>query len=269
LPLFLPVSSSPPCSVSRRPIWAGTRGDNLLVGPRTPRVETPTVGTPGRGLLRVDEQLPVKLQMDSLQQPFQPGTILRFESLEFMSLDGGYNMILLPPSRDSDNGGHQPAHRWRNQRRLPHVAEEQHPGLSHHLPRRRRRRRGRHGQAGDGTSSAVEQVDGAGAPTGDTSGFDLASETKMSAVSPQHANSKRTNDASTLARDLLGVTLIPETMVQSTPDATSTPPVDQEVPTDSHLVPFRSSCDPPSDPALVDAFVKACSNPPGYHMWSP
>jgi hypothetical protein len=52
---------SPLCSVSRRPIWAETRSDNLLVGPGTPRVETPTVGTPGRGLLRVDEQLPVKL----------------------------------------------------------------------------------------------------------------------------------------------------------------------------------------------------------------
>jgi hypothetical protein len=25
------------CSVSRRPIWAGTRSDNLLVGPGTPR----------------------------------------------------------------------------------------------------------------------------------------------------------------------------------------------------------------------------------------
>jgi hypothetical protein len=32
-----------------------------------PGVETPTVGAPGRGLLRVDEQLPVKLQMGSLQ----------------------------------------------------------------------------------------------------------------------------------------------------------------------------------------------------------
>jgi hypothetical protein len=145
------------------------------------------------------------------------------------------------------------------------VAEEQHSGLSRHLPRRRRRRRGNHGQAGGGTSSAVERVDGADAPTGDTSGFDLASETKTSVVSPQHANSKRTNDASTLARDLLGVTIVPETTVQSTPDATSTPPVDQEVPTDSHLVHFRSSC----DPALVDAFIKACSNPPGYHMRSP
>jgi hypothetical protein len=100
-------------------------------------------------------------------------------------------------------------------------------------------------------------------------GVDLASETKTSAVSPQHANSKRTNDASTLARDLLGVTLVPETTVQSAPDATSSPPVDQEVLTDSHLVPFRSSCDPSSDPALVDAFIKACSSPPGYHMRSP
>jgi hypothetical protein len=34
--------------------------------------------------------------MGSLQQPFQPGTVLRFGSLEFMSLDGSYDMILLP-----------------------------------------------------------------------------------------------------------------------------------------------------------------------------
>jgi hypothetical protein len=75
----------------------------------------PTVGAPGRGLLRVDEQLPVKLQMGSLQQPLQPGTKLRFGSLEFMSLDGSYDMILLPPSCDNDNGGRQPA-RWRRNR---------------------------------------------------------------------------------------------------------------------------------------------------------
>jgi hypothetical protein len=160
-----------------------------------PGVETPTVGAPGRGLLRVDEQLPVKLQMGSLQQPLQPGKILRFRSLEFMSLDGSYDMVLLPPPRDDDNGGRQPARWRRNRRHLPHVAEEQHPGLSRRLPRRRRRRRGRHGQAGGGTSSAVERVDGAGAPAGDTSGVDLASEMKTSTVSPQHANSKQTDDA--------------------------------------------------------------------------
>jgi hypothetical protein len=264
-----PYCSPPFCPVSRRPIWAGTRSDNLLVGPGIPRVETPTVGAPGRGLLRVDEQLPVKLQMGSLQQPFQPGTMLCFGSLEFMSLDDSYDMILLPPPRDSDNDGRQPARRRRNQRRLPHMAEEQHPGLSRHLPHRRRRRRGNHGQAGGGTSSAVEQVDDVGAPAGDTLGFDLAPETKMSVVSLQHANPKQTNDASTLVKDLLGIALIPETMVQSAPDATSSPPVDQEVPTDYHLVPFGFSFDPPSDLASVEAFKEACTNPPGYHMRSP
>jgi hypothetical protein len=207
--------------------------------------------------------------MVSLQQPLQPGTILRFGSLEFMSLDGSYDMILLPPPRDSDNGGCQPARRRRNQRCLPHVAEEQHSGLSRHLPRRRRRRRGNHGQAGGGTSSAVEQVDDAGAPAGDASGVDLASETKTSAVSPQRADSKQTDDTSTLAKDLLGVALVPETTVQSAPDATSSPPVDQEVRTDSHLVPFGFSLDPPSDSASVEAFIEACTNPPGYHMRCP
>jgi hypothetical protein len=173
----------------------------------------PTVGAPGRGLLHVDEQLPVKLQMGSLQQPFQPGTVLRFRSLEFMSLDGSYDMILLPPPRDSDNGGRQPARRRRDRRRLPRVVEEQHSSLPRPLPRRRRRRRGNQGQAGGGTLSAVERVDGAGAPTGGTSGIDLASETKTSVVSPQHANPKPTDDASMLAKDLLGVTLVPETTV--------------------------------------------------------
>jgi hypothetical protein len=195
-----------------------------------------------------------------------------------MSLDGSYDMILLPPPRDDDNGGRQPACRRRNRRRLPHMAEEQHPGLSRHLPRRRRRRRGRHGQAGGDTSLAVERVDGVGAPAGDTSGVDLASETKTSAVSPQHTNPKQTDDASTLAKDLLGVSLVPETTVQSVPDAASSPPVDQEVSyavtrrsyaVTTRSMPFRFSCDPPSDPASVDAFIKACPNPPGYHMRSP
>jgi hypothetical protein len=232
-----------------------------------PGVETPTVGAPGRGLLRVDEQLPVKLQMGSLQQPLQPGTLLRFGSLEFMSLDGSYDMVLLPPPCDNDNDDRQPARRRRNRRRLPRVAEERHPGLSRHLPRRRRRQ-GNHGQAGGGTSLAVERVDDAGAPVGDTSGVDLASETKTSVVSPQYASPKRMDDASMLAKDLLGVSLVPEMTVQSVPDATSSPSVDQEVPFVFHPVPFRFSFDPPSDPASVDAFIKAYPNLPGYHMWS-
>jgi hypothetical protein len=37
-PFRLPPPFFPPsCSVSRRPIWVGTRGDNLLVGLGTPR----------------------------------------------------------------------------------------------------------------------------------------------------------------------------------------------------------------------------------------
>jgi hypothetical protein len=166
--------------------------------------------------------------MGSLQQPFQLGTVLRFGSLEFMSLDGSYDMILLPPPCDSDNGGRQPARRRRNRRRLPRVVEEQHSSSPRPLPRRRRRRRGNQGQAGGGTSSAVERVDGVGAPTGGTSGIDLASESKTSAVSPQHANPNRTDDASTLAKGMLGVTLVPEMTMQSVPDVTSSPPIDQE-----------------------------------------
>jgi hypothetical protein len=43
-------------------------------------------------------------------------------------------MILLPLPCDSDNGDRQPARRRRNQRRLPHVAEGQHLGLSVTFP---------------------------------------------------------------------------------------------------------------------------------------
>jgi hypothetical protein len=233
-----------------------------------PGVETPTVGAPGRGLLRVDEQLPVKFQMDSLQQPLQPGTLLRFGSLEFMSLDDSYDMVLLPPQRDSDNDGRQPARRRRTRQRLPPMAEEQHPGSSRRLPRRKRRRQGNHGQVGGDTSLAVEQVDDAGAPARDTSGVDLAPETTTSVVSLQHANPKRTDDASTLAKGLLGVSLVPDITVQSVPDATSSPSIDREVPSVFHPVPFRFSFDPPSDPASVSAIIKAYPNLPGYQMWS-
>jgi hypothetical protein len=185
-----------------------------------------------------------------------------------MSLDGSYDMVLLPPQHDSDNGGRQPARRRRTRRRLPPVAEEQHPGLSRHLPHHRRRRRGNCGQSGGGTSLAVERVDDAGTPAGDVSGVDLAPETTTSVVSPQRANPKQTDDASTLTENLLGVSLVPEITVQSVPYATSSPSVDQEVPSVFHPVPFRFSFDPPSDPASVDAFIKAYPNLPGYHMWS-
>jgi hypothetical protein len=104
---------------------------------------------------------------------------------------------------------------------------------------------------------------------GGASGIDLSFETKTSAVSPQHASSEQTDDASTLAKGLLGVTLVPETTVQSVPDVTSSPPVDQEVPTDAHLTPFGFSLDPPSGFASVDALVEASPNPLGYRCGHP
>jgi hypothetical protein len=118
---FPPLSRPPPAALS--PLRARPRADPSGLGhvatfhssaQGPPGLETPTVGAPGRGLLRVDEQLPVKLQMGSLQQPLQPGTVLRFGSLEFMSLNGSYDMILLPLPCDSSNGGRQPARRRRN-----------------------------------------------------------------------------------------------------------------------------------------------------------
>jgi hypothetical protein len=151
---------------------------------------------------------------------------------------------------------------------FPPVAEEQHSGLSRRLPRRRRRRRGNRGQARGGTSSAVKRVDDAGTPAGDMSSVVLPPETTTGVVSPQHANPKRTDDANILTEGLLGVSLVPEITVQSILDATSSPSIDQKVPSVFHPVPFRFSFDPPSDPASVSASVKAYPNLPGYHMWS-
>jgi hypothetical protein len=229
----------------------------------------PTVGAPGRGSLRVYEYFPVEFQMGSLQQPLQLGTVLRFGSLEFMSRDGSYDMVLLPTQRDS-NDSRRLARRRRTRRRCPTVAEEEHPGLPRHPPRRRRRRRGNRGHAGGSTSSTVgpERVDNAGTPTGAMSGVVLASETTTGVASPQRANPKWTDDSSILVKDLLGVSLVPEITVQSVPDATSPPSIDQKVLSVFHPVPFRFSFDPPSDPASVSAFARAYPNLLGYHMWS-
>jgi hypothetical protein len=93
--LVTPTTSTPRCEITRaafspcvpsraNPSGQGHAATNLPVGPGTPRSKTPTVGMPGRGLLRVNEHLPIEFQMGSLQQPLQPGTVLRFGSLEFM-----------------------------------------------------------------------------------------------------------------------------------------------------------------------------------------
>jgi hypothetical protein len=127
-----------------------------------------------------------------------------------------------------------------------------------------------HGQAGGDTSLAVEpeQVDDAGTPAGDMSGVGLAPKTTTGVASPPCASPKRTDYASILAKDLLGVSLVPEITVHSVPDATSPPSIDQEVPSVFHPIPFRFSFDPPSDPASVRAFARAYPDLPGYRMWS-
>jgi hypothetical protein len=106
-------------------------------------------------------------------------------------------------------------------------------------------------------------------PKGGAPGVDLAFETKASAVSPRHASPEQADDASTLAKSLLDVTLEPETTMQSVPDVTSSPPVDQEVPIDSHPTSFGFSLNPPSDPALAGALVEASPNPLGFRIRSP
>jgi hypothetical protein len=49
------------------------------------------------------------------------------------------------------------------------------------------------------------------------SGVVLAPETTTSIASPQCASPKRADDASTLAKDLLGVSLVPKMTVRSVP----------------------------------------------------
>jgi hypothetical protein len=115
--------------------------------------------------------------------------VLRFGSLEFMSRNDGYDMVLLPSQCDS-NDGRRLARRRRTRRQHLPTAEEEHPGLPRHPPHQRRRRRGNHGQAGGGTSSAVgpERVDDTYTLAGDMSGVVLAPETTTSVASQQRAN---------------------------------------------------------------------------------
>jgi hypothetical protein len=153
-----------------------------------------------------------------------------------MSLDGSYDMILLPPQHDSNDGRRLAW--WRQTRRRPLPrAEEGYSGLPRHPPCRRRRRRGNHGQARGSTSSAVgpERVDSTGTPAGDMSGVSLAPRTMTGVASRQRANPKRTDDASTLARDLSGISFSPEIATRFISTATSPPSTNQEVPSVSIL----------------------------------
>jgi hypothetical protein len=186
-----------------------------------------------------------------------------------MSPDGSYDMILLPPQHDN-NDGRRLARRRRTRRRPLPRAEEGHSGLPRHPPRRRKGRRGYHGQARGSTSSTVgpERVDDTGTPAGDMLGVILAPGTTTGVASQQRASPRQTDDASTLARDLSGISLAPETATRFVSTATSPPSTNQEVPSVFHPVPFRFSFDPPGSPTSASAFARAYPDLPGYHMWS-
>ena len=66
---------------------------NSLVGV-TPRVKTPTVGTPGRGPACY-YRFPISFWMATYVSPIPRSTVIWFGSLEFMSTGFGYDMILL------------------------------------------------------------------------------------------------------------------------------------------------------------------------------
>jgi hypothetical protein len=87
---------------------------------------------------------------------------------------------------------------------------------------------------------------------------------KASIVSPRHAKPEQAEDASTLVKSLLDVTLVHETTAQSVPDATLSPPIDQKVPIDSHPTSFGFSLNPPSDFALAGALIEANPDPLGF-----
>jgi hypothetical protein len=100
------------------------------------------------------------------------------------------------------------------------------------------------------------------------SGVILAPRTTTGVASQQRANPRRTDDASTLARDLWGISLAPKTATHFISTVTSPPSTNQEVPSVFHPVPFRFSFDLPGDPTSASAFARTYPNLPGYHMWS-
>jgi hypothetical protein len=98
-------------SILHQHIWAGTRSNKF-----TGRLTVPT-GPKCRQLARqvgarcvLTNTFLLEFQLCSLQQPLQPGTLLHFRSLEFMSLDGSYDMVLLPPvARQRQGSSARPA----------------------------------------------------------------------------------------------------------------------------------------------------------------
>ena len=83
------------------PIWVRAHNIISLVGK--------TLGSRHQQLARQAEdrcvqniKFPSRLQMVSFQHPLRLGTVIRFGSLEFLSLDIEYDMVFLPPGPLAD-----------------------------------------------------------------------------------------------------------------------------------------------------------------------
>jgi hypothetical protein len=179
------------CSISRQSIWVVTRSDKFTHWSRDPP------GSKRRQLARqigaccvLTNNFPLSSRWVVFSNLFSLGRCSASGVSSSCPSTAATTWYSSPPQRGSNHDGHQLARRWRTRRRLPPVAEEQHPGLSCHPPRRRRRR-GNRGQAGGGTSLAVERVSDADTPAGDMLGVVLAPATTTNVVSPQRANPKR------------------------------------------------------------------------------
>jgi hypothetical protein len=100
------------------------------------------------------------------------------------------------------------------------------------------------------------------------SGVSLAPGTTTGVASRQRVNPRRTDDVGTLARDLSGISLVPEMATHFISIATSPPSTDREVPSVFHPVPFRFNFDPPGNPTSASASARTYPDLLEYHMWS-
>jgi hypothetical protein len=93
------------CSILHQPIWAGTRSNKftgrltVLAGPKRRQLAR-HVGA--RCVLT--NTFPLSSRWVASSSVFSKGTVLRFGSLEFMSRNGNYDLVLLPSQRDSNDG---------------------------------------------------------------------------------------------------------------------------------------------------------------------
>jgi hypothetical protein len=147
-------------------IWISYAQTLIHLSGLGPLVQTSTVGTPGRGGLRIAATIPCEFRMVT---PLHLGMVIWFGSLEFMSLGYDYDMVLLLPRAPSDS---DPS--LRRQRRPGHHGHRSH--RTHHAWRMRESPHPCSGTKGDSPSSRESSCSaaGIGSVTRGLSGMDMA-----------------------------------------------------------------------------------------------